>query len=423
MPPRGLPRNISDMTSGEPQGWYEDPFRLHEARYFSGGRPTKLVRNGDLESYDEPPSEGVPGSAAAPWDHAVSEAPNRAEAKGLNPPGDDVPPFPRRRPRAGVLTAVAVVAIAGVVTAAVLVGKPRPATVPVTEAMAYTATLNAGSARVDVIYALTTGNHKFDVTAKESGPVSWSADQGDLAATTTAGPLLMTMRQIIDGRKTYSKISKFEMKGLPASALSGIPGVDGWSETTWTGASSSPDLSGILPSLLLWGGLFNPSGMASPASLLGLLRAQASSVQDLGGEVLDGVNTTHYRALIPLSRLGAGTTAELQQAEQELGTNVIGVDYWIDSSDLLRQLRLVITVPRQPAPTPTTSSPGEVTDPFTPTTSSPGEVIAFTYPVTLSVSLGLSHYGTPVDVVPPPSAQITSQEACVVTNDGFTCSS
>jgi hypothetical protein len=38
------------------QGWYDDPFRLHEARYFSGGRPTNLVRDGDKDSYDEPPS-------------------------------------------------------------------------------------------------------------------------------------------------------------------------------------------------------------------------------------------------------------------------------------------------------------------------------------------------------------------------------
>jgi hypothetical protein len=37
------------------QGWSGDPFRLHEIRYFSDGRPTNLVRDGDRESYDEPP--------------------------------------------------------------------------------------------------------------------------------------------------------------------------------------------------------------------------------------------------------------------------------------------------------------------------------------------------------------------------------
>jgi hypothetical protein len=409
MAPRGVTRNTSRVTSREPQGWHEDPFRLHEARYFSAGRPTKLVRDGDVESYDEPPDEGVHGSgAAASWGHAVSGTPNHAEANktnGPNPFGDDVPAHGRRRPRGGMLTAVAVIAIGGVVTAAVIVGKSRPATVPVTEAMAYTATMNARSADVYMIYAITTGDHKSDAAATASGPVSWSADQGELAGTMIiGGRQWLAMRQIINGRNTYSKMV---IKGVPTSALADLPGVAGWSEMTWTG--SSRDLSGILPSLLLFGGLFNPPGISSPASLLALLHAQASSVQNLGGEVLDGINTTHYRALIPLSRLGAGTAAELQQAESVLGTSFIGVDYWIDSSDLLRQLRLVITPLRRPSAT--TNSPGEVTIP-------PGA-----YPMTFSISLRLSHYGTPVHVVPPPPAQITSRGTCVVSGDGFSCSS
>ncbi len=38
------------------QGWHADPFGLHERRYFSAGNPTKLVRDGDVEAYDEPPA-------------------------------------------------------------------------------------------------------------------------------------------------------------------------------------------------------------------------------------------------------------------------------------------------------------------------------------------------------------------------------
>ena len=37
------------------QGWYRDPYRVHEDRYFSDGQPTKLVRDGRAESYDPPP--------------------------------------------------------------------------------------------------------------------------------------------------------------------------------------------------------------------------------------------------------------------------------------------------------------------------------------------------------------------------------
>jgi len=42
-------------------GWFKDPFDRHEDRYFSGGQPTKLVRDGGRESYDPPPDLPLPG--------------------------------------------------------------------------------------------------------------------------------------------------------------------------------------------------------------------------------------------------------------------------------------------------------------------------------------------------------------------------
>jgi hypothetical protein len=41
----------------EEEGWFTDPFGRHEARWLSFGTPTKLVRDGGVESYDEPPDE------------------------------------------------------------------------------------------------------------------------------------------------------------------------------------------------------------------------------------------------------------------------------------------------------------------------------------------------------------------------------
>jgi hypothetical protein len=38
------------------QGWYGDPFRRHNARWFSDGNPTELVRDEGVESKDPPPS-------------------------------------------------------------------------------------------------------------------------------------------------------------------------------------------------------------------------------------------------------------------------------------------------------------------------------------------------------------------------------
>jgi hypothetical protein len=392
------------VASTELQGWYEDPFRLHQARYFSAGRPTKLVRDGNVESYDEPP---VSGTAAASSGRAVGATLNRAEviqAQGPDPWGEDVPAYTRGRPRGRVFTAVAALAIGGGVTAAVLVGKPGPATVPVTEAMAYTATMNASSADVYLSYGITSADHKLDATSSESGPLSWSAGQGNLAVKgTLSGRPFITGQEIIDGRKTYSKTlityDKALAKDLPASP-------SGWTETTWTGTSSQ-DKSGFM-SGLLFGRASDSAGNASPASLLELLNAQASSVQELGGEPLDGVSTTHYRALIPLSRLGAGTAEEEVQLQQALGTSFLGVDYWLDSAHLLRQLRFVITALPRPSAT-TTSSSGAVT------------ITAGTAATTSTVTLRLSNYGTPVHVIPPPPAQITRRVTCVVSGDGFSC--
>jgi hypothetical protein len=43
------------MDSRGLQGWQADPFGRREFRYFSAGNPTKLVRDGNVEAYDEPP--------------------------------------------------------------------------------------------------------------------------------------------------------------------------------------------------------------------------------------------------------------------------------------------------------------------------------------------------------------------------------
>jgi len=51
------------------EGWFTDPFGRHEARWMSKGTPTKLVRDGGDESYDDPPDE------------APTQEPQRIEAE------------------------------------------------------------------------------------------------------------------------------------------------------------------------------------------------------------------------------------------------------------------------------------------------------------------------------------------------------
>jgi hypothetical protein len=45
------------MAEEHAEGWFTDPFGRHEARWMSVGSPTKLVRDGDEESYEDPPDE------------------------------------------------------------------------------------------------------------------------------------------------------------------------------------------------------------------------------------------------------------------------------------------------------------------------------------------------------------------------------
>jgi hypothetical protein len=42
------------------EGWYRDPYGVHEDRWISQGVPTKLVRDSGRESYDAPPDRPLP---------------------------------------------------------------------------------------------------------------------------------------------------------------------------------------------------------------------------------------------------------------------------------------------------------------------------------------------------------------------------
>jgi hypothetical protein len=50
----------TDGTGAPEEGWFEDPYGIHHDRWVSAGRPTKLVRDDGIETYDEPPAGAVP---------------------------------------------------------------------------------------------------------------------------------------------------------------------------------------------------------------------------------------------------------------------------------------------------------------------------------------------------------------------------
>lgn len=72
------------------QGWIPDPFGLHDLRYFSQGQPTNLVRDGSVDSYDEPP----PGEAPSPTAIAPDEP---LEVRHADQLSDDIWRFAKQR--------------------------------------------------------------------------------------------------------------------------------------------------------------------------------------------------------------------------------------------------------------------------------------------------------------------------------------
>lgn len=67
----------------EAEGWYRDPYSAHDDRWFSMGRPTDLVRDGSVESHDQPP--------LGPWPTPLIEVPVKQSvaARGLRRADDD----------------------------------------------------------------------------------------------------------------------------------------------------------------------------------------------------------------------------------------------------------------------------------------------------------------------------------------------
>jgi hypothetical protein len=72
------------------EGWYVDPYGIHEARWISAGEPTDLVRDGGQESKDAPPSNPYDGQLKelpenAPRDSSDLLRADSAESKSFDP--------------------------------------------------------------------------------------------------------------------------------------------------------------------------------------------------------------------------------------------------------------------------------------------------------------------------------------------------
>jgi hypothetical protein len=77
------------------EGWYEDPYAVHEDRWYSDGTPTALVRDGDVEAQDPPPPGDPPAGPLVPSvPHGAPAGPDDLRrADEAEAGGDDNPDY------------------------------------------------------------------------------------------------------------------------------------------------------------------------------------------------------------------------------------------------------------------------------------------------------------------------------------------
>ncbi len=104
------------------------------------------------------------------------------------------------------------------------------------------------------------------------------------------------------------------------------------------------NISGAIPG----GGLGSLSTATDPSQFVDYLRAVSSSTTNLGTATIGGVRTTHYHAVVDLSRYPSlvppaqrkAVGVSIKTLEAALGRRTMPFDVWIDSHHLVRREKL-----------------------------------------------------------------------------------
>jgi hypothetical protein len=374
------------MGNHQLQGWSADPFGVHEERYFSAGRATKLVRDRKVESYDDPPSATyrVPDEAAEAERFApgLATAPARP-AGGAPPPGGVRDPYaytpglapgvPRRSRTPLVLAALAIVGgtIAGMV---VLVKQSPAATAPSqTPAMSAAAFVSRSAGRTlaqrtaDIALIGTSSSLGRTVTVTGTGEVDFSTNALSFDMNASLPGQSVTEKEILVNGSLFVALP------ISGTALAPLMGHREWLQMP---ASQ-------------WGSA-NLAGN-DPVSSLSVLEQQGSSVRMLGYESIEGVNCTGYavtpsrQALINAAKAEfAGPGYSSAETNQELslvqGMPPPTVTVWLDAQGLVHQMSVSVSVPAS----------------------------ALGASVSVSIAIDIYHYGTPVQITAPPASDTMS---------------
>jgi hypothetical protein len=196
------------MVGSDPQGWYADPFGQHEARYFSAGHPTKLVRDGSAESFDEPPSTAYRG----PLRRADDTDETDSDTEPVQVAAAAAATRSRGRPRASVTMAVGLAAI-GAIAAFVVFSKsvfPALARTPALSPVAFVnqsaqRTLTAGTADVTMYGTMPDGSRRDAV--RGTGEANFGADSLAVHVSVRGSGGSMTEDEVQINQNLYFNIS------------------------------------------------------------------------------------------------------------------------------------------------------------------------------------------------------------------------
>ncbi|MGZ4184014.1 MAG: hypothetical protein ACXVUE_19650 [Solirubrobacteraceae bacterium] len=152
------------------------------------------------------------------------------------------------------------------------------------------------------------------------------------------GGSTLRFQELVNGTTVYVK--------LPPAIASKLPGGRPWMKVDLAKASGIPGFSSLA----------NNPVSSDPSQFLSYLRATSGNVSKQGTQVVNGIQTTHYHAKISLDKvpdaLPAASRKGAKQAvssiEQLTGLKQLPVDAWIDSSNLIRRMRLAFA--ESPAP-------------------------------------------------------------------------
>lgn len=214
-----------------------------------------------------------------------------------------------------------------------------------------------------------TGQGAFDVPA-HAGAFTLSMNLGNNPQVVQAlGSSTLAVQELIKGQTIYMK--------LPAAITSRVPTFGGkpWVEVNLAKLAGVAGLSSLTS---------NPA-TSDPSQLLNFLRA-SGKVTKVGTEEVDGLQTTHYRGTIDLSRIADALPSASRQAvkqsvqalEKMTTLRELPFDVWVDGQHLVRRMTMSfsqsvsgqsetvsmrIDIPQYgPQPIPATPPADQVTD-------------------------------------------------------------